>query len=46
LNKEERYERLEEVCILSSFSVKFCIFRNIPSVVRNKFFQLYFLRSS
>jgi alkanesulfonate monooxygenase len=29
LNKEERYERLEEVRILPSFSVKFCTFQNI-----------------
>jgi hypothetical protein len=40
LNKEERYERLEEVRILSSFSVKFCTFQNmIPGVVRYKFFK-------
>jgi alkanesulfonate monooxygenase len=40
LNKEERYERLEEVNILSSFSVKFCTFQNmIPWVVRYKLFK-------
>jgi hypothetical protein len=40
LNKEERYERLEEVRIISSFSVKFYSFQNmIPGVVRYKFFK-------